>query len=386
MTITCNKIGVWILDDVYKKTLSDYYLYCGTTNDIGPLFTFGGSVCSSGGLGDNSVTPRSSPVQVPGTLWTCVVGGGRSDIGSHMHALKSDSTLWGWGSNSCGTLGDGTLIHRSSPVQVPGTSWTKLNSGALFTNAIKSDNTLWGWGTSASGELGDSTLTCRSSPVQVPGTTWCEVTGRLNTVHALKTDGTLWGWGSPNGMGINSLSSIGRCSPTQVPGNTWSYVTSAIGCFRTYALKTDGTLWAWGLSEGSLGDNTVLHRSSPVQIPGTSWNFVSAGCGHTIATKTDNTVWTWGRDITALGIDLAVGSRSSPVQLPGTNWFNLYGGTGSSIATKTDGTLWTWGSNTCGQLGTDQSTAVIASSPVQVPGNRWSEVDGGMFFQIARKF
>ena len=105
------------------------------------------------------------------------------------------NTLWAWGYNVYGQLGDGTKTYRSSPVQIPGTSWNDITSRGLHSLARKTDGTLWAWGYNVFGQLGDNTTTYRSSPVQVPGTSWNDITGGANHSLARKTDGTLWSWG-----------------------------------------------------------------------------------------------------------------------------------------------------------------------------------------------
>jgi len=197
----------------------------------------------------------------------------------HTIALKIDGTLWGWGRNSnFGQLGLGDIIDRSSTSQVGALSdWASINSGSSHTMATKTDNTLWTWGRANSGRLGDGQTTDdRSSPVQI---------------------GALTDWASVSGGGSHSL-----------------------------AVKTDGTLWAWGSNyQGKLGDGTVTDRNSPVQVGIlTDWSSVEAGNGHTVALKTDGTMWAWGKN--NIGY-LAQGNtifRSSPVQIGSlTDWASI---------------------------------------------------------------
>ena len=110
---------------------------------------------------------RSSPVQIPGTTW-CDVEAGSNNI----LAIKTDNTLWAWGCNSNGQLGISTITHRSSPVQIPGTNWCRASASENHSMAIKCDNTLWVWGWNSSGQLGLGDVISRSSPTQIPGTDW----------------------------------------------------------------------------------------------------------------------------------------------------------------------------------------------------------------------
>ena len=170
-----------------------------------------------------------------------------------------------------GQLGLNDLTNRSSPTQVGSdTTWPKdaaTNASTLVigsgycTTAIKTDGTLWTWGENQVGQLGDNSRVFKSSPVQVPGTTWKSVS--IGDVHATatKTDGTLWVWGGNNEgvLGLNNNTKYS--SPVQVPGTNWNY--SACGNYQIAALKTDGTLWVWGQGGyGALGQNDVVQRSS----------------------------------------------------------------------------------------------------------------------------
>ena len=347
------------------------------------LFTWGYN--PYGGLGDNTVINRSNPVQTVagGINWKQVASGF-----IHMAAIKTDGTLWSWGVNDIGMLGDntsGVVAGRSSPVQTVafGTNWKQVACGYWHTAAIKTDGTLWCWGYNNNGQLGDNTVTNRSSPVQTVtfGNNWKQVSCGYQTV-AIKTDGTLWIWGRNDygQLGDNTL--VYRSSPVQTIafGTNWKQVSCNRYCVA--AVKTDGTLWAWGMNfSGGLGDNTTIYRSSPVQTIayGTNWKQVSSGYPTMAAIKTDGTLWCWGGNGSGQLGDNTTVKKSSPVQTiaSGTNWKQL-NCTGSSVAAiKTDGTLWSWGSNQYGGLG--DNTATPRSSPVQTTayGTNWKQVGSG---------
>ena len=145
--------------------------------------------------------------------------------------------------------------------------------------ATKTDGTLWMWGRNDYGSLGHNNRTHYSSPTQVPGTTWSEGhTSTRENALAVKTDGTLWGWGR-NEQGQLALNNTTQySSPTQIPGTTWSTKNYRIsgdgGEKQAFAIKTDGTLWAWGGGPGRLGLGDNNKRSSPTQIPGTTWHWI----------------------------------------------------------------------------------------------------------------
>ena len=355
----------------------------------GTLWSWG-SNGSGGPLGDNTTADKSSPVQI-GTdaTWSQVAGGQNTSF-----AIKTNGTLWSWGTGTGGVLGDSTVISRSSPVQI-GTDiyWSKIDSGNGHCLAIKTDGTMWSWGANTTGQLGDNTVTPRSSPVQIAGVNWSVVSGGDTHSAAIKTDGTLWMWGN-NGSGpLGQNDIIIKSSPVQVASaNAWSKVTT--GDSHTVAIKTDGTMWSWGLnSNGQLGDSTILSRSSPVQIASTAyaWSLVAtSGQYHTIATKTDGTIWAWGAGTKGQIGNNTVIRRSSPIQIGALDtWSKITSGRDFTAAIKTDTTLWTWGANNSSQLG--ENDTVYRSSPVQV-GNtpaaatsNWSQISFGSQHAMAIK-
>jgi alpha-tubulin suppressor-like RCC1 family protein len=195
---------------------------------------------------------------------------------------------------------------------------------------------MWTWGYNGQGQVGDGTRVSRSSPVQVGAlTNWSQIAAGNGHTAAVKTDGTLWAWGNnnnPNGggqLGLNDV--LFRSSPVQVGALTnWSQI--AAGRLHTAAIKTDGTLWAWAQNiRGQVGDNTVVARSSPVQVGAlTNWSQIAAGGYHTAAIKTDGTLWTWGYNANGQVGDGTAVSRSSPVQVGAlTTWFMVAKGAGT---------------------------------------------------------
>ena len=338
---------------------------------------------------DNS--NRSSPVQVPGTTWNKT---GASE-GQTVFFTKTNGELWSCGQNTNGGLGVNDRTTRSSPVQVGSdTTWDQPMCTAMGTSyCTKTDGTLWTWGSNQYGNMGQNNQTKRSSPVQIDGSNWSKLASSSRQTMAIKTDGTLWGWGN-NHLGCLGMANHPEgdfrthqrsiSSPSQVPGTTWSEIACAH--FNSAATKTDGTLWTWGTNNyGNLGQNNRTNQSSPVQIPGTTWKTVRGGAqGLMFATKTDGTLWAWGRNLYgSIGQNQSAGpgnqnSRSSPVQVGSdTTWNSIKPGSYRVMATKTDGTLWTWGGNNFGELGQNNRYPTIYSSPVQVPGS-WLASDGNV--------
>ena len=345
---------------------------------------------ASGALGNN-LSSNSVYVSTPvttfagGTNWKQVSCGY-----AFTSAIKTDGTLWTWGTNSNGQLADNTTVSRSTPVTTfaGGTNWKQVSAGGNHTAAIKTDGTLWGWGGNSQGQLGDNTIINRSTPITTfaGGTNWKQVSGGNQYTAAIKTDGTLWTWGRNDtgqlGTNTSTFAVIPATPVTTFAGGTnWKQVDC--GGYVTSAIKTDGTLWTWGFNyAGNLGDNTTINRSTPVTTfaGGTNWKQVISGGTNVVAIKTDGTLWTWGRnDMGGTIGDNTTITRSTPVTTfaGGTNWKQVSCGNWFIEAIKTDGTLWTWGRNSYGQLG--DNTAINRSTPVTTfaGGTNWKQVACG---------
>jgi alpha-tubulin suppressor-like RCC1 family protein len=387
---------------VTKKYLFEAYPQLSDQAKSAGLWNWGKN--QYGQLGDNLALNKSSPIQTVagGANWKLVTCGAYTTV-----AIKTDGTLWTWGQNNWGMLGDNTTVSKPSPVQTitGGTNWQLVDSSHYHVAAIKTDGTLWLWGRNQYGELGINTngsSSHKSSPVQTiaSGTNWKLVSCAQYYTAAIKTDGTMWLWGY-NGYGnLGNNNTDGKSSPVQTiaGGTNWKFLSC--GGYHTTAIKTDGTLWTWGLNAfGQLGNNSITHQSSPIQTisSGTNWKQVACGWKFTTAIKTDGTLWSWGHNNNGQLGDGTTGSgtlnnntnsKSSPVQTVagGTNWkLVACANYLSTTAIKTDGTLWTWGQNDTGQLG--DSTIVGRSSPVQTVagGTNWKSVAMGRRQTVAIK-
>jgi hypothetical protein len=369
--------------DLEDYFVDEYWLidqYVGDT-----LWTWGQN--GYGQLGINSfgtATLRSTPNTTfgGGSNWKQVA------CGYHTAAIKIDGTLWTWGRNSYGQLG---INNTTSPICTPvqefygGTNWKQVACGWNHTAAIKTDGTLWCWGWNAYGQLG---LNNTSSPIRYPvqeflgGTNWKQVVCGFGYTTAIKTDGTLWSWGNNVYGQLGDNTKTQRVTPIQefTLGTSWKQI--ACGFYHTVAIKSDGTLWSWGLSsDGQLGYNSSNQKCTPVQefYGGTNWKQVAGGQYHTAAIKTDGTLWCWGKnDDGQLGDNTQV-QKNTPVQtfLGGSNWKQVAGGFYHTVAIRTNGTLWGWGRNTSGELGLNNTTSPI-SSPTQIYGaaTNWKQVSG----------
>ncbi|MBI5915682.1 MAG: T9SS type A sorting domain-containing protein, partial [Bacteroidetes bacterium] len=286
----------------------------------------------------------------------------------HSLAIKTDGTLWAWGWNDSGQLGDGTFLDKNSPVKI-GTdnNWQIVAADGKHSLAIKMDGTLWAWGLNDFGQLGDGTPLDKNSPVKIgAASNWQSVTAGERHSVAIKTDGTLWAWGFNNQGILGDGTSIPIIySPVQIgTANNWESATAGVN--NILAIKTDGTLWAWGNNtNGTLGDGTYVHKYSPVQIgTANNWESVAVGAVFTLAIKTDGTLWAWGNNNQG---QLGNGTNTwSNIPIPiGTvgDWHNIATGLFHSLAIKTDGSLWAWGYNNEGELG--NGTEMNINSPAE---------------------
>ena len=287
----------------------------------------------------------------------------------HTIALKADGTLWAWGNNRSGQLGIGTTTTQAAPIKIPGnTTWVAVAAGANHTIALDEDGNLWAWGNNGSGQLGDGSTTNSLIPVKIGTDTWTSIAAGASHSIALDTNERLWVWGW-NGYGQLGTNTVALQSfPLQI-GTDTTWTSIAAGAYHSIALDADGNLWAWGNNgSGQLGDGTTTNKLTPTQEKNgnTDWTSVTAGGSHTIALKTDGTLWAWGKNGSGqLGDDSTTNSLI-PVQIgTDTTWATIAAGGSHTIALKTDGTLWTWGMNfPYGQLG--DGTLTNRTSPFQI--------------------
>jgi alpha-tubulin suppressor-like RCC1 family protein len=367
------KNNTWKLNQWYDQDVAGNVSYGGEIQ----LFSLGSN--EKGMLGHNNEVKYSSPTQVPGTTWSKDSFFLYNSSAAHSINIKTDGTLWAMGgrNDDWGQLGQNNRTNYSSPVQIgSGTDWSKGGNLKESSWGIKTDGTLWVWGNNQYAVLGQNQPynSHRSSPVQIPGTTWKRCSGLGNAVFATKTDGTMWVWGNNSIGALGQNNRTQRSSPVQVGDADWS-VVSGSQPGTGGGIKTDGTLYMWGSNpNGGLGQNNRTNYSSPTQIPGTTWSSLSLGNKKSAAIKTDGTLWVWGRNAYgSLGLNQAdTAQYSSPVQLPGTNWSSVSNAYQSTFAQKTDGTLWSWGYNYHGVLGQNNRTSY--SSPAQIPGTEWVHV------------
>jgi alpha-tubulin suppressor-like RCC1 family protein len=356
-----------------------------------PLFVIGLLESAYAG-GNGTLVVLQNPTNSSPRLASIWGGGGSEQI-----VMKSDGTVWDWGLNSYGQLGDGsnTILTNPRPIQVLGPSGVgylgpvaAIMGGEIHNFALNPDGTVWAWGWNYFGQLGDGTTNwgyitnLSTTPVQVFGLTSVKsLGGRGYHSLALKTDGTVWAWGCNrdgelgNGVAYDSGNNginQGTNTPVQVIGLTNPASISA-GGFFSLALMSNGTVQAWGEGDhGECGNGTNLNCTSPVQVVGLSnVTAISGGWFHALALKSDGTVWSWGDNSSGELGDGTSSNRYSPVQVSGlSNIVSVFSGDNNSMALRADGTVWKWGVNQYGELGdgTYDNGTVVHSIPQQVPG------------------
>jgi alpha-tubulin suppressor-like RCC1 family protein len=311
---------------------------------------------NSGQLGDSTLIINNSPTRIGiASDWKTIAAGGSFSL-----SIKTDGSLWAWGWNAEGQLGDGTFINKKIPTQI-GTAdnWKSIVTSGSHTVAIKTDGSLWAWGNNSAGQLGDGTQTVRNTPTQIGNATdWETISAKSTHTLAIKTDGSLWAWGYNAYGELGDGTTINKTIPTQI-GTAKDWKTIIAGFNHNLAIKTDGSLWGWGLNSfGELGDGTedgskTTIKNIPTKIgTATDWKTIYAGFNYSLAIKTDGSLWAWGdNSFGVLGDGTTVG-KNIPTRIDtATDWETIYADFSHSLAIKTDGSSWAWGDNSSGQLG-----------------------------------
>jgi alpha-tubulin suppressor-like RCC1 family protein len=413
---------------VWTKVAAGNTHTCGLRSD-GSLWCWGNY--GSGQLGDGRVSdgsaaayPQPTPVRVLAAEddgaehwgdWEDVTAGR-----FHTCGRREDGSLWCWGSNTSGQLGDGNTGLSTRPVRVvadedgddePWNDWVEVTAGHAHTCGRRGDDTLWCWGSRDSGRLGDGfdEAQGRATPSrvlghdQMPGhpgwDDWVAVTAGGSHTCGRLLDGTLWCWGR-GGFGQLGDGNDGqdhhRTTPGQVlhaieddgTGGWDDWVTVAATDAHTCGRRADGSLWCWGSREhGKLGDGldeAAGNRRTPVQVldsdgePGDAWGGVAVGMLHTCGARADRSLWCWGSGTDGNLGDGFAADRLAPVRVvqadedPGgawwDDWVQVTAGRGYTCGLREDGTLWCWGTGDLGQRGDGigDGTPSTRATPVQV--------------------
>ncbi len=272
---------------------------------------------------------------------------------SHGLVIAPDGSLWSWGAEDLGWpvlgLGQTNGVPAFSPVLrriSPATNWTRVSAGQDHNLALKSDGTIWAWGTNHRGQMGASATvqTLQSSLVpSVPGNDWVDVEAGSVCSYALKKDGSLWGWGLNNFCQLGNGSSIDSRVPVQI-GSATNWTKIRAGGVSAAGIQSDGSLWIWGGSPefGNYAKSITNNVQVPTRVStDTNWVDVSVGYNIWLAVKADGTLWAFGKDAHLLTY-VVLSASATPTQV-GTNsdWASVSTGRLSHLLRKRDGSFWT---------------------------------------------
>ncbi len=306
-------------------------------------------------------------------------------------AIKDDGTLWTWGYNSLGQLGDGTFQDKNTPTQIGNESnWQSIDAGNTFCLAIKTDSTLWAWGSNNYGQLGDGTNINSSSPIQIGSNKeWKSISGGWCYSLGIKIDGTLWAWGLNDAGQLGIGSTVNANAPLQVGMlSSWKIISAGGG--HSLGLKNDSTLWAWGYNGNSqLGDGTNVTSHVPINIlnptPNTKWKSISAGYSHSLGIRSDKTLFGWGTNLS--GELCGWSGGSSFFELDNNMvWESISAGKYYCLGIKKDSTLWAWGSDNCGQLGLGSGAGNISQITQVGIDKDWKSTSTGVGLSVGTKY
>jgi uncharacterized repeat protein (TIGR03803 family) len=321
--------------------------------------------------------------------------------GDHSLAILTNGSLWAWGEDDHGQLGDGESSDEVTPEPVgdplcglPSLSnAVALAAGSDFSIAIDNNGLVWTWGDGSDdngGELGNGGGTNTSIPASINLSNVVAVAAGHSHALALRADGTVWAWGSDvdddgddnqGVLGVGSffadLGSYSTNMPVESLIPSGAYITSiAAGNYWSLALDSYGRVWGWGNNaNGQLGisPDVLLTTNVPVLISGIS-NVVAVAAGwqHAIAITADKTLWTWGHNGSGeLGQGSTFSYSTSPIQVVASGLSNnvvaIAGGNQFTLAVTSNGQLFAFGSNNHSQLGTNNGGALIPA-PTLVAG------------------
>ena len=277
--------------------------------------------------------------------------------GEHSCAVKQDGTLWCWGRNTWGEVGNGTRGPGPAiPTQVgSATNWSSVAAGGATSCGIRTSGQLFCWGLNNSGQVGDGSHRVRTKPRRV-GTDrdWRQVSVGWFTGCGVREDGSGWCWGGNAAGQLGSGVGGDRTAPVRVPGDGWRSIS--VGGWHACGVKRDGTLWCWGRNTfGQRGDGTVAEVHQPVQVgPGKFWASVSTSWSHTCGVLTSGEVRCWGRNDDGQVGDGTTANRPLPQKVKGLPPIDeVAAGEGSTCALDRDGMMWCWGSDAYGFLADD---------------------------------
>lgn len=337
-----------------------YYNSTYAIDTNGSLWTWGDN--TNGRLGDGTTEMRLQPVKILDDVVS-------ADIGYFSGAaVKSDGSLWTWGTNEAtGVLGDGTETNHYTPKKVmDGVESVAVGIG--FAAAIRTDGTLWTWGLNIEGCLGDGGdttgyhLNRRPAPKQIMEDVQSVSCGTAS-IAAVKDDGTLWTWGDNDRGQLGN----GDTSPCNTPVKILDGVeTAEIGERNACAIKNDGTLWVWGwnTSYGLVGDGSGEDQCRPVRVLD-SVKFATFGEYNAAAIRDDDTLYMWGDNSDGEIVGTTTSTVKTPVEVF-SEIKDIAIGQHHFIIIDANGDMWVWGDNSHGQLGIDSTQSDYVPSKLQL--------------------
>jgi alpha-tubulin suppressor-like RCC1 family protein len=326
----------------------------------------------------NQFTNQSTPIAVGFTTQTfCKISAGyRFSL-----AIDKNGRAWGWGGNSFGQLGDGTITNQGQPTSVGGQvkTFCQISAGNGFSLALDKNGRAWGWGYNSVGSLGDNTITDRCTPVSVAGNvkTFCQISaGKGSATLAIDKNGRAWGWGYNDAGQIGNTTVFSVRTPVSVEGAVKTFCKISVGAQHTAAIDKNGRAWAWGVnSQGSLGDGTTTARATPVSVAGAVKTFCEISAGgqnatyhFTLAIDKNGAAWGWGSIFGAFLGDGSASRRTTPMSVRGNTrtFCKIFAAATHTISIDRTGRLWAWGNNDYSQLG--DTTTTSRATPISVRG------------------
>jgi len=333
-------------------------------------YNYGGEL----GNGHLDPPPQYTPGQVLGLTGTVIVS--VSGGGDHTLALTNDGHVYAWGGNTSGQLGDNSTMQRTSAVEVHGENGAgflegivAVAAGATHSLALRSDGSVFAWGSAALGNGTSQSLV----PVRVPNLMGITaIAAGYQTSFALKTDGsgagTLWAWGRNDlHPSLGDGTNVNRDTPVEVGGSS-AIVAVSTRNYHVLTSRADGSLWSWGFNDdGELGDGTSTTSSIPVRVQGLGATSLAAGSLFSLALNESGGVWAWGLAV-SVGDGIGIENERAPGRVLGiTDAVQIAAGVYHGLVLKADGSLWSWGLGSYGQIGDGTTQSRLV--PVRVGGS-----------------